>query len=108
MTHADFVDAYRSGAIRVDIDPAEAARFVSARLLLPLVRLPVLGIGVALALIGWIWTGIALIAVGTLVPLLVKRSAPHFVITQALADPRFFDDVAALGVLRIREGDSPA
>ena len=101
MSHVEFVAAYRAGAIRVQIDPAAAARFLSARLLLPLVMLPVLGIGVALALSGWVWTGLAVIGVGTVAPILIKRSAPHFVITHALQDARFYDDVAASGILRI-------
>ena len=103
MTHGEFVDAYRAGAIRVDIDRTAAARFVSARLLLPLVMLPVLGLGTALALLGWLWTGFIIIGLATLTPLLIKRSAPHFVITQALEDPKFFDDVSRSGLLRIVE-----
>ena len=101
MTHAEFVAAYRAGAIRVDIDREAAGRFLGARLLLPLVRLPVLGIGVALALMGWIWTGLAVIAVGTIAPMLIKRSAPHFIITQALEDAKFYNDAATSGLLQI-------
>lgn len=99
MTHAEFVAAYRAGAIRVDIDRAAAARFLSARLLLPLVRLPVLGIGVALALMGWIWAGLVVIAAGTVAPMLIRRSAPHFVITQALEDAAFYDAAVAANVI---------
>lgn len=101
MTHAEFIEAYRSGSIRVNVDRTAAARFVSARLLLPLVMLPVLGVGVALALTGWLWTGLAIIAIATLAPMLIKRSAPHFVISQALQDSRFYEDVAAAGLLEI-------
>jgi hypothetical protein len=67
------------------------------------VRLPVLGIGVALALTGWIWTGLAVIAIGTIAPMLIKRTAPHFVITQALEDAKFYDDAAASGLLQITD-----
>ena len=101
MTHDEFAEAYRAGSIRVEIDRAAAARYMSGRLLLPLVMLPVLGIGVALALTGWVWTGLAVIGCGTLAPILIKRAAPHFVITQALQDRAFYDDVAASGLLQI-------
>ena len=101
MTHAEFVEAYRAGAIQVHIDRTAAARFVSARLLLPLVMLPVLGVGVALALTGRIWTGLSIIAVATMAPMLIKRSAPHFVITQALQDRAFYDDAVESKLLRI-------
>ena len=101
MTHSQFVEAYRAGSIRVNIDRTGAARFMSARLLLPLVMLPVLGIGVALALSGWLWTGFALIGLGTLAPVLIKRSAPHFLLKQALEDPRVYEDLTGAGLLQI-------
>jgi hypothetical protein len=101
LTHAEFIEAYRSGSIRVNIDRTAAARFVSARLLLPLVMLPVLGLGVALALTGWLWTGLAVIAIATLAPILIKRSAPHFVITQALQDSKFYNDAVSARLLEI-------
>ncbi|MGZ8993944.1 MAG: hypothetical protein ACXW16_08015 [Burkholderiaceae bacterium] len=103
MTHAEFVSAYQSGAIRVHVDKVAAGQFVSARLLLPLVRLPVLGLGTAIALTYSVWIGLTIIGVATLAPMLIKRSAPHFVITQALQDAAFYDDVAASGLLEIVE-----
>jgi len=107
VDHAQFVSAYQSGAVRVNVDRAAAARFVSARLLLPFVMLPVLGIGTALALTGWVWIGLGIIGVGTIGPMLIKRSAPHFVITHALEDPRFYDDVRASGLLEITPAEAP-
>lgn len=101
MSHAAFRDAYAAGRVRLEIDPALAARFVSARLLLPLFMLPVLGIGVGLALMGWIITGLATIAAGMIVPRLIKRAAPHFILTQALADDSFYQDAVSEGVLRV-------
>ena len=62
----------------MEIDPQAAARVLSARLLLPFVVMPVIGAGVALALIGWIYTGLAVIALGFIAPRLIKRSAPRF------------------------------
>ena len=100
MTHAEFAAAHARGAVRVTIDPARAARFMSARLLLPFVALPVIGIGIALALTGWVWSGLAVIAAGILGPRLIKRGAPNFVLTHALADARFYDEATRAGVLR--------
>lgn len=72
--------------------------------MLPLFMLPVLGLGVALALLGWIWSGLGVIALGIIVPRLIKRSAPHFLLKQVLADPTLYDEVIRAGVMRI---DSP-
>lgn len=101
MTHAEFRNAYAGGRLRIEIDPTQAARFMSARLLLPFFMLPVLGIGVGLALLGWIATGLAIIAAGIIVPRLIKRGAPRFILTQALADERFYEDAVNEKVLRV-------
>lgn len=106
ISHDDFVAGYRAGTIRVQIDPKTAARYVSARLLLPLVALPVLGLGVALALIGWIFTGLLILAVGIIVPRLIKRSAPHFVLMQSLQDADIYAEVTRSGIMQISEDPS--
>lgn len=105
MTHADFVAGYAAGSIRVNVDRAAAARYLSARLLLPFVTLPLLGLGTALALTGWVWTGLAIIFAATLARILIRWSAPHFLIVQALEDPQFYDEVVASGVLKIGNAD---
>jgi hypothetical protein len=101
MTHGEFVSAYGAGKIKVEVDPGNAARYISARLLLPLVMMPVMGVGIALALTGWIWTGITVLVLGIITPRLIKRSAPHFVLTQALEDERVYREVTQSNVLRI-------
>ncbi|MNC86045.1 hypothetical protein D3C83_16720 [compost metagenome] len=63
--------------------------------------MPVLGAGVALALIGWIYTGLAIIAAGIIAPQLIKRSAPHFILSQALQDTAVYDEVTRAGLLRV-------
>ena len=101
MTHAEFAAAYTRGEIKVEIDSPRAARHLSARLLLPFVVMPVLGIGVALALVGWIYTGLAVIAAGVVAPRLIKRSAPHFLLQQALQNEAVYDEVKQAGLLRV-------
>ena len=101
MTHTEFVAAYAGGRVKVAIDQAAASKYLSARLLLPLMMMPVVGIGIALALTGRIWTGLAIIAAGIIVPRLIKRSAPHFVLTQALQDERIYGEVTRTGILQI-------
>jgi hypothetical protein len=100
MTHAEFVAAYARGEIKVEVNPQGAARHLSARLLLPFVMMPVLGIGVALMLVGWIFSGFAIIALGIIAPQLIKRSASHFLLTQALQNAAVYDEVTRSGVLR--------
>lgn len=101
MEHSEFINAYSTGKLKVEIDPKVAARYVSARLLLPLVMMPVVGTGIALALTGWIWTGITVMAIGIIVPRLIKRSAPHFILTQALHDEKIYREVTQADILRV-------
>lgn len=101
MTHAEFVNAYAAGKVKVAIDPAGAARFMSSRLLLPLFMMPVTGAGIALALTGYLWPGLAVIVASIIAPRLIKRSAPHFILTQILENEKFYDEIAQSGILRI-------
>ena len=100
MTHPDFVKAYQAGEIQVEIDRQAASRMLSARLLLPLFMMPVVGSGVALALMGWVYTGLVVIAAGIVAPRLIKRSAPGFLLQDALQDARLYDELTRSGVLR--------
>jgi hypothetical protein len=101
MTHAEFAAAYTRGEVKVEVDPAGAARFLSARLQLPFIAMPVAGIGVALALIGWVYTGLAVIALAYVVPRFIKRSASHFVFQQALHDAGVYDEATRSGILSV-------
>lgn len=101
LSHHEFVTAMHDGSITVNFDPREAAHFVSGQMMLPLVKLPVLGIGVALALVGWIWTGLLIIAVGIIVPLIIKRGAPYFLMQQALEDEKIYRSLISAGVMQI-------
>jgi len=99
MTHADFVRAYREGAVQVSVDRAAAARLMSARLLLPFVLLPLLGLGVALALTGYLFTGIAVFVAALGVRLLVRKTSQGFVLSRSLQDPAFYEEMVRQRIL---------
>ena len=100
MTHAEFIAAYREGRLQVQVDKSAAARMVSARLLLPFVLLPVMGLGVALALVGHFIVGALVFLAAITVRFAVRRSAPGFVLQRALADERFYAEALASGLLK--------
>jgi len=106
VTHEEFVAAYEAGRIRVHIDRAAAAKFVAGRAMLPLVLLPIMGLGVALAIVGYVWTGVAIFVTALLLRLLVKRSSDGFLLWRALRDAEFYRQVVAAQVLRIEEAGS--
>lgn len=105
MTHEEFVEAYQAGRIRVQVDRDAAARFVAGRAMLPLVLLPILGLGVALAIIGHFIVGAAIFIGALLLRFLVRRSSDGFLLYRALRDPAFYREVCERGVLKvIRDG----
>ena len=103
MTHDEFVAAYHAGRLSVRIDRDAAARFVSGRAMLPLVMLPILGLGVALALVGYLMTGIAVFLAALVLRFVVKRSSDGFLLWRALRDAEFYQQVRAAGVLGFEE-----
>ena len=101
MTHAGFVAAYRGGQLRVTVDAKGAAQLVSARLMLPFVLLPVMGAGVALALVGRYFIGAAVFLAALGLRHAVRRSAAGFVLQRALADERFYTEAIASGLIKV-------
>ena len=85
------------------IDRDAAARFVSGRAMLPLVLLPVLGLGVALALIGYFITGAAIFLGALLLRHLVRRSSHGFLLWRALQDAEFYRQVVTAEVLAVED-----
>jgi hypothetical protein len=103
MTHAQFVAAYRAGRAKVIIDRDAAKRFVAGRGLLPFLLLPVLGISVAVALIGHFIIGALVFLLALGLRYLVRASAQGFVLQRALHDDRFYREAVAARVLRVEE-----
>ena len=101
MTHEEFVAGYQQGRLRVQIDRDAAARFVAGRAMLPLVMLPILGLGVALALVGYVIAGVVVFIAALVLRFLVKRSSDGFLLWRALRDAEFYKQVLAAQVLKI-------
>jgi hypothetical protein len=101
VTHAEFVAAYEAGRIRVSVNRDAASRFVARHAMLPLVLLPVLGMGVALALVGYIVTGTLIFLAALLVRFFVRRSSGGFIVWRALQDAEFYRQVTEASVLSI-------
>jgi hypothetical protein len=103
VRHEEFVAAYQAGRIRVTVDREAAARFVSGRAMLPLVLLPLLGLGVALALVGYIISGSLIFLAAIALRFVVRRSSDGFLLWRALRDEEFYRSVLAAEALRIEE-----
>ncbi len=102
MQHAQFVEAWREGRVMVAVDPQAAPSFLAARLLLPFVAIAVIGAGIGLVLWGHIWTGLAVGALGIVVPRLIKRGAVRFILANLATDEALYADALRSGVLQIQ------
>lgn len=105
MTHAEFVRSYQEGRLQVHVDRAAAARLMSARTLLPFVLLPLLGLGVALALLGHLLAGTSLFLAALGLRLLVRASSRDFVLTRSLQDPAFYAEMKEKEILRVETAE---
>jgi hypothetical protein len=104
MSHDEFVRGFQQGRLQVQIDRKAAARMMAGRLMLPFVLLPLLGLGVALALVGYLVGGIAVFAAALGVRLLVHASSRGFVLTRSLQDAAFYDEMRRTGILAVSTG----
>ena len=107
MNHAEFVDAWRAGEVRVEIDPRKAGAFLAARLLLPFVAVAVIGLGIAIVLWGSTWLGLAIGALGIVGPRLIKRGAGGFLLAHIGNDAALFEAALHVGAVRVVAAGSP-
>lgn len=112
MNHQEFVEAYRAGTANFYMAPEVAANEINRRLWLPLVKLPVIGIGVAMVLLSIQYHSNLLLVAGVLVfvfgvaaPILIKKNAIPTLLYMALHDPEVYDDLRQSGVLEVYEGE---
>jgi hypothetical protein len=72
-------------------------------MLLPFFLLPLLGLAVALALTGYVFTGISLFVAAIGFRFLVRASGRSFVLSRSLQDPQFYAQARAAGVIQSRD-----
>ncbi|MCD6079423.1 MAG: hypothetical protein K0R89_3367 [Ramlibacter sp.] len=102
VAYEDFRSGLPAGRFRVIVDPKLARRYVSQRLMLIVVVLPLLGVGIALALTGRPWTGGLLIAAGVLLNRIVMWQSGRILLHLALNDAKTYEQVTTSGVMEVR------
>lgn len=108
MTHDAFVTALRAGRLTARADPKRAAQFVAARMLLPCILLSLASSAVALGLSGHMLPGALALVAAIIVRRLVAISSAGYVLQRAIANPHFFAEALAAGVLQIDQNSMPA
>jgi hypothetical protein len=102
IAHEDFRAGLPAGRFRVIVDPKQARRFIARRLLLLVVVMPLIGIGLALALLGATWTGALLVFAGVALNRVTMWQAPRLVLHMATTDPKVYAFVTENGIMEVR------
>ena len=102
VAHEEFRRGLPAGHFRVVVDPKLARRYVAQRLLLVVVVMPVIGVGLALALTGRTWAGALLVAAGVLLNRIVRWQAPKILLHMALRDASVYEFATQNGLMEVR------
>jgi len=102
VAHEEFRAGLPAGRFRVVVDPKLARRYVSQRLLLLVVVMPVIGLGIALALLGAVWAGAAVVAAGIALNRVVMWQAPRILLHLALRDPKVYAFATEHALMEVR------
>jgi hypothetical protein len=104
IAHDEFRSGLPHGRFRIVVNPVLARRFVVQRTRIDLLALMLIGAGAMLALSGWSWTGVALVALGITANRLVRRQAARILLHLAASDAAVYAEAATQGVLEVRRG----
>lgn len=102
ISHAEFCRGLPAGKFHLVVNPAKARTYIRQRLFLLPLMLPVVGVGIALALSGQPWVGLALIVAGGLAHRLISHQAPKILLHLALKDPRTYLEAIEYEMLEVR------
>jgi hypothetical protein len=102
VPHQEFRSGLPAGRFHVIVNPELARKYVRHRLFVVGISLPLLGIGAALAVSGYPWAGLPLVAVGFLLPRVIKAPAPKILLHLAQQDAKTYLEAMEYGILEVR------
>ena len=106
--HAEYVafEEFRAGLpagrFRVVVNPKLARRYVSQRLFLIVLLVPVIGIGLALALTGRTWAGALLVFAGVALNRIIMWQAPRILLHLATQEAKHYEYATQNGLMEVR------
>jgi len=98
----EFRNGLPYGRFRVVVDPTLAAPFVMHRTHATPVAIALIGPGIAAALGGYPWLGLALVAGGVLLRRVVRRQAPRILLHLASRVPSVYEQATEHGVMEVQ------
>jgi hypothetical protein len=102
VPYTEFRAGLPVGRFRVIVNPERAQKYVKHRLFVIGIALPLLGIGTALALSGYVWVGLPMVVLGALLPRVVKAHAPKILLHLAQQDAKTYQEAIDFEILEVR------
>jgi hypothetical protein len=102
VSHEDFVAGLPVGRFRLIVNPQRAYRFVAHRLFLNGVSVPLLGLGIALGLVGYIWPAAIICVIGFGLRRLVKAQAANILLHLVQKDAKTYYDTIEFEIMEVR------
>ncbi|MES2957001.1 MAG: hypothetical protein V4792_02380 [Pseudomonadota bacterium] len=90
------------GHFRIIVNPSLAVPFVAYRTHATQLALAIIGPGIAVALVGYPWTGGLLVAAGLLLRRSVKSQAPRILLHLSTRVPSIYEQATEHGVMEVR------
>ena len=102
IPHDEFSAGLPAGRFNIIVNPHLAQKYVRHRLFVVGISLPLLGIGAAMAISGYFWAGLPLVAAGFLLPRAIKAQAPKILLYLAQHDAKTYFEAMKFGILEVR------
>ena len=102
VPHQEFRAGLPIGRFHVIVNPGRAQKYVKHRLFVVGISLPLLGIGAALSLWGYLWAGLPLVVVGFLLPRVIKAHAAKILLHLALHDAKTYNEAIEYEIIEVR------
>ena len=102
VPHAEFCQGLPAGRFRLIVNPERAKKYIRHRLFIVAIALPMLGIGAALALSGYPWLGLTLVAAGVVLHRTVTAQAARILLYLATQDARTYHEAIEFEILEVR------
>lgn len=99
---AEFCAGLPVGRFRVIVNPERAQKYVKHRLFIVGIAMPLLGIGAALAISGYMWFGLPMVVLGLVLPRVVKAHAPKILLHLAQQDAKTYREAIDFEILEVR------
>ncbi|HWV18480.1 MAG TPA: hypothetical protein VNZ68_07895 [Rhodocyclaceae bacterium] len=102
VPYDDFVAGLPIGRFRLIVNPDRAYKYVRHRMFLNGISIPLLGTGVALALVGYMWPGVIICLFAWGLRRFVKHQAPKILLHLAQKDAKVYYETIEYEIMEVR------